>query len=148
MNSSFEIQDKVYVPHVFSSVGFLDDCWWERSYWTYGVHFYSGARGHGYSKTLNPSGDILVFDEEAVFGYLSHGGSGIFSVRKTSPTVDLKKVLENEKHIKQMEEAKEDGSELARMELPFTPVFDGMIASDGKIYLSLKDGSVLCLGGE
>jgi hypothetical protein len=43
---------------------------------------------------------------------------------------------------------KTDGTALARMKLPSTLVFDGMIAADGRILLSLKDGSVLCLAGE
>ena len=61
MNAEFEIQDKVYVPHVFSSVGFLDDSWWERSYWTYGVHFYSGARGHGSTRASNePDSEVAI----------------------------------------------------------------------------------------
>ncbi|MHC4558522.1 MAG: outer membrane protein assembly factor BamB family protein, partial [Planctomycetota bacterium] len=30
-------------PHLFCSMGFLDDSWWERTYWIYGPHFFSGA---------------------------------------------------------------------------------------------------------
>jgi hypothetical protein len=43
---------------------------------------------------------------------------------------------------------KTDGTESSITELPSTPVFDGMIAADGRVFLSLKDGSVLCLVGE
>ena len=43
---------------------------------------------------------------------------------------------------------KTDGKKLAGMELPSSPVFDGMIAAGRRLYLSLKDGSVLCLAGK
>jgi len=39
-----------------------------------------------------------------------------------------------------------DGSRLAKVDLPSPPVFDGMIAADGKLMLSLMDGSVVCYG--
>ena len=42
----------------------------------------------------------------------------------------------------------EDGSELYRRRLDAQPVFDGMIAAGGRLYLSLNGGSVLCLGSE
>jgi len=41
-----------------------------------------------------------------------------------------------------------DGSELARYKLDCTPVFDGMAAADGRLYLSLSDGRVLCMAGQ
>ncbi len=87
------IQDKEYVPHLFSSMGYLEDTWWERSYWIYGVHFYSGARGHAYARTLFPAGRILTFDEEFVYGYqdltLNEKRPGIFCVAKKPEFIDL-----------------------------------------------------------
>jgi outer membrane protein assembly factor BamB len=38
-----------------------------------------------------------------------------------------------------------DGSRLAEYKLDAAPVFDGMAAADGHLYLSMKDGSILCL---
>jgi outer membrane protein assembly factor BamB len=40
-----------------------------------------------------------------------------------------------------------DGKELARHDLDSIPVFDGMAAAYGRLYLSMKDGSLLCLAG-
>jgi len=37
-----------------------------------------------------------------------------------------------------------DGSELARYKLDSPPVFDGLIAANGKLYMSLRDGSLAC----
>ncbi len=38
-----------------------------------------------------------------------------------------------------------DGEKAAQIELPSPPVFDGMAAANGRIFLSLQDGSVYCL---
>ena len=39
-----------------------------------------------------------------------------------------------------------DGKTLARHELTSPPVFDGMAAADGRLYLSTKNGQVVCMG--
>ena len=41
----------------------------------------------------------------------------------------------------------EDGKKLAEYRLDSIPVFDGMAAAGGKLFLSLKDGSVVCFSG-
>jgi len=41
-----------------------------------------------------------------------------------------------------------DGAKLAECELKHEPTFDGMAAAYGRLYLSLNDGSVVCLGGK
>ena len=38
-----------------------------------------------------------------------------------------------------------DGGELAQYRLYSCPVFDGMAAAYGRLYISMKDGSLLCL---
>ncbi len=42
--------------------------------------------------------------------------------------------------------SKKDGKKLFGMPLQDEPVFDGMIAASGRLYVSLKDGDLLCLG--
>jgi outer membrane protein assembly factor BamB len=42
--------------------------------------------------------------------------------------------------------SKTDGTTLDETKLPAAPVFDGLSAALGHIYISLKDGSVICLG--
>ena len=42
---------------------------------------------------------------------------------------------------------KEDGKTLAEYKLDSKPVWDGMIAAHGKLYLSMADGSVICFEG-
>ncbi|KPJ71439.1 MAG: hypothetical protein AMS14_09145 [Planctomycetes bacterium DG_20] len=38
-----------------------------------------------------------------------------------------------------------DGRKLAELQLPSSPVFDGLIAAEGRLYLAMQDGKVLCL---
>ena len=38
-----------------------------------------------------------------------------------------------------------DGSELARYQLDSTPVFDGMAAAYGRLYISMEDGNLICM---
>ena len=40
-----------------------------------------------------------------------------------------------------------DGEKLSEAELDVPPVFDGMIASGGRLFVSLTDGSIICLAG-
>jgi len=40
----------------------------------------------------------------------------------------------------------EDGKKLAEYKLESPPVFDGMIAANGQLYLAMKNGQVLCFG--
>ena len=42
----------------------------------------------------------------------------------------------------------ETGEKLAEYKLASYPVFDGMSVADGKLFMALKDGSVVCYGGE
>ncbi|MDH4239105.1 MAG: PQQ-binding-like beta-propeller repeat protein [Phycisphaerae bacterium] len=41
-----------------------------------------------------------------------------------------------------------DGSELTRYRLDSSPIFDGMAAADGRLYLSLENGHVFCMAGK
>ncbi|MHC4172678.1 MAG: outer membrane protein assembly factor BamB family protein [Planctomycetota bacterium] len=41
-----------------------------------------------------------------------------------------------------------DGKKLSETPLEYPPVFDGMIAAGGRLFASLRDGSVVCLAGK
>ena len=43
---------------------------------------------------------------------------------------------------------KATGEKLTEFELPSSPVFDGMIAADGQVLMSLMNGTVVCLSGK
>lgn len=55
--------------HLFAPMGFLDDTWFHRSYWVYGRSFAGGHAGYYQAGKYTPSGRILVFDDESVYGY-------------------------------------------------------------------------------
>lgn len=55
--------------HLFCQIGFLDDSYYFRSYWTYGRRV---TGGYGYwlrAGRLVPSGRILCYDDEHVYGF-------------------------------------------------------------------------------
>ena len=55
--------------HLFSPVGFLDDSWHHRSYWVYGVTSVYGWRVWFEAAKHAPSGRILSFDDNTVYGF-------------------------------------------------------------------------------
>ena len=54
--------------------------------------------------------------------------------------------LEGAKGCRVLVFSSEKGEKLADYKLESMPVFDGMIAADNKLYLTMKNGSIVCLG--
>lgn len=55
--------------HLFCQIGFLDDDYFFRSYWTYGRRVSGGYGAWLKAGRLVPSGRILCFDDENVYGF-------------------------------------------------------------------------------
>ncbi len=55
--------------HLFSPAGFVNDAWWHRTYWVFGRSFAGGHGGYWQAGRFAPSGRILVFDDQKVYGY-------------------------------------------------------------------------------
>ncbi len=55
--------------HLFCQVGFLDDSWFFRSYWTYGRRMTGGYGGWYQAGRYVPAGRILCVDDARVYGY-------------------------------------------------------------------------------
>ncbi|HUT13732.1 MAG TPA: PQQ-binding-like beta-propeller repeat protein, partial [Thermoguttaceae bacterium] len=55
--------------HLFSRSGFLDDSWFFRSYWMYGREVNGNYGGWLQSGHFAPSGRLLVFDDQRVYGF-------------------------------------------------------------------------------
>ncbi len=88
---------------------------------------------------LFAAGPPAVIDESEI--YLHYG----------DPEVQAKMELQIEAFEGQygsilMAASKGDGTKLRAYRLESSPVFDGLIAAEGKLYLAMVDGSVLCLG--
>jgi len=75
------IEQEPNVPHLYSSVGFLDDTWWHRTYWMIGSKMRSGYGRWPIVGNKVPSGRILVFDESSIYGFgrdrYAHHGSHV-----------------------------------------------------------------------
>jgi len=41
-----------------------------------------------------------------------------------------------------------DGKKLGELKLDASPVFDGLAAADGRLYLATTDGNLICLAGQ
>jgi len=223
------------VPHLFSPAGFVDDSWWHRTYWLYGTDMNSGWGGWATAGNQNPSGRLLVVDEDSIYGfgrleqYDTHGSHigleesllpwpppnpkarargtthyRLFACSKEVDTVKPKKASQQKRRgqtqtkirshwskplemvvramvladdtlfiagppelltspsisqdLKGAQAAYEgqkgaslwavsakDGEQLSEYKLDSPPVLDGMIAANGRWYVSSMDGKVLCL---
>jgi outer membrane protein assembly factor BamB len=72
MHHRFDLQgveQEPDVPHIFSSVGFLDDLFWHRTYWIYGTNVNSGWGGWWRVGNRVPAGRLLAMTEKEVFGF-------------------------------------------------------------------------------
>ncbi|MBM4024785.1 MAG: methyltransferase domain-containing protein [Planctomycetes bacterium] len=62
-------EDQDGYPHLFSPVGLLDDTWFHRAYWIYGKNAGEGWGEWFIPGRRVPTGRILVFDDDHVYGY-------------------------------------------------------------------------------
>jgi outer membrane protein assembly factor BamB len=220
-------RQKDNVAHLWSSVGFLDDSWWHRTYWQFGTFMGSGWGAWPKAGQQVPAGRLLVTDGSRVFGFgrsqydISGAHVGIdatevwgpigkdqgrwtsyrlfgqtLDTRPTHPSrrksegpaanrpdwtrkipvlaramvlaqqtlllagpadkvsdiphtpaaVDpLSESLEAIRGGRLLAVSATDGKTLADYELPSPPVFDGMAAAQGRLYLSTKIGKVVCM---
>jgi hypothetical protein len=202
------------VPHLWSSLGFVDDTWWHRSYWQIGTSMSSGWGGWAKAGQKVPAGRLLVTDGSHIFGFgrnqydtpgahvgvdadgvwgpigrqqgrwtsyqlfgqaMGAGagqsdwkrrigvlGRAMILADKTlfvaGPTHDVDEIPHHPAGVDPLAEANEsrrdgrllavsaaDGKTLAEHELSSPPVFDGMAAARGCLYLSTMSGEVVCL---
>ncbi len=223
--------------HLFSPIGMLDDTWFHRAYWIYGKNAGEGWGEWFVPGRLVPTGRILVFDEDRVYGYsrdpeylcnssvleyrLFAAGKEVVPERvknlkraqqdtvnwrtradqlapdqltavdykwlkKHPPLIARAMVLSGDtlfvagppdlvdekeawgrfldpnirrkldEQVAAMEGRRgsvlwavgaADGSRLAEYNLTAPPVFDGMIAATGRLYLADQEGCVICLAG-
>ncbi len=229
------VEQEPNVPHLFSSVGFLDGSWWHRTYWLIDTSMRSGYGGWPVVGGQVPAGRLLVFDESSIYGfgrnhYVHHGshvgidGADIFHFRpdrdvntrhtryhlfrmsrnvqkaekpqakpaakpaakkrrgqtprpakqyqwsKNVPLLvramvladetlfvagpplvvapdDPAAALQGRKGGRLWAVSTADGKPLAQHKLEAPPVFDGMAAAGGRLYLATTDGRLLCYGG-
>ena len=91
--------------------------------------------------TLFVAGPPQLADEDEV--YALYGQEDMQS--KMAEHVDA---FEGRKGGLLMAVSKADGSRRSAYRMPSAPVFDGMIAAGGQVYVSTVDGKVVCLGAK
>lgn len=198
------------VTHLHSPDGYLSSDTTNRWLWTYAPMYTSPHQGAFYdlrlSRTLFPSGRILVEDEGTIYGYGQNrydrpiaepGGQwALFATAKESDVpLDLtareyrklglsgkqwvqfrwwkripirvramvrtedvlfiagpngspltsQAALEGKAPASLLAVSPADGEVLAEMSLPATPVWDGMAAANGNLYIALANRQLLCL---
>jgi outer membrane protein assembly factor BamB len=62
-------EDQEGYPHLFSPIGLLDDTWFHRAYWIYGKNAGEGWGEWFIPGRRVPTGRLLVFDADCVYGY-------------------------------------------------------------------------------
>jgi outer membrane protein assembly factor BamB len=96
--------------HLFCQVGFVDDSYFFRSYWTYGRRMTGGYGGWYQAGRYVPSGRILCFDEDAVYGYgrkpeymvnSSVIEYQLFAANKAVTAQDIRRVSQNDRDMNQ-----------------------------------------------
>ena len=226
------VRQKDNVPHLWSSVGFLEDSWWHRTYWQFGTSMNSGWGGWPKAGQRVPAGRLLAkdgtrivgfgrsqydtpgahvgVDAEGVWGPIGRGldrwtfyrlfattlkdkdavPSGSEAVRQPTGAEDvnwsravpvlaqalilakdtlfiagpkdpLDRVPHEPSEVDELAAALKaprggrllalslaDGQILADHPLESPPVFDGMAAVAGRLYVATKAGQVVCLAAE
>jgi len=92
--------------------------------WTTGIH-------------VNP--EAMLLDGDSVF---------VAGTPNEFPDDDIFKAIEGRMGGVLVVASKEDGTETARYKFEAMPTWDGMSAADGKLFVSLRNGTVVCLGAK
>ena len=80
-------------------------------------------------------------DEEETFSRITDGDSAVNLV-----LADQDAALHGSRGALLRAVATSDGTLISNMQIPSLPVWDGMVAARGKLYIATMDGSVVCMG--
>ena len=126
--------------HLYSAAGFLDDSWFHRTYWQFGHKYVSGCNWWHHAGQYSPSGRLLVFDDEAVYGFgrkpnfwkwTSHLDYHVYSAQKPPSDIgNVERSMVDVKNTKSLNPAKSAWS------------------AEAWVKAEKPDGVVLARGGE
>ena len=208
--NGWNLGDRKMGAHLMATAGFLDDTWFNRTFWMYGPNWPGWYHAHRGAQT----GQLLVVGPERTFALQAFptrnrqsplfkaGEQGYLLLaddQKTTPVLDdhtrpstkgmgytrqyppawfdwvpirirgmvlassrlyvagPPDVVDEEDPMAAFEGRKggvlrvvsaKTGETVSENKLDAPPVFDGMIATHGRLYASCTDGTVICLGGE
>lgn len=104
-----------------------------------------GGNSHKWNKKMLVQFRAMVLADNVLFGAGWKDSEKIFEVPRPAGS-QKNPYSENESVLMVMSIA--DGETLKEYPLKAEPVFDGMAIAYGKLYLSLKDGTIICLDGK
>jgi len=93
------------------------------------------------NRTLFVAGPVDMIDEEQALKQIA-------DPKMRQGLADQATALQGNKGARLWAVSAADGEKLAEQQLDAAPVFDGMAAANGRLYLSTTDGKVLCFTGE
>jgi len=208
VHGDHNLGDRQMGLHVLATGGFLDDSWFNRTYWTYSAAWPGFYLAHRASKTgqllvvgpentyavqgypsrnlqsplFNPGEKgYLLFadrnDNEPILDHRTRGTTKGWGFTRTEPPLwydwapirvrgmvlagpnlfvagppdvvdpsDPMAAFDGRAGALLRVCSAAGGRTMAEYKLDAPPVFDGLIAANGKLYLSLRDGSLLCMG--
>jgi outer membrane protein assembly factor BamB len=102
-------------------------------------------KGAGYSRTRQPLWSVQV---PVQFRAMVLAGERLFAAGPPDavPADDAYAAFEGRLGARLWVVATDDGRRLAEYELDRPPVFDGLMAAGGRLYLALDDGRIVCMG--
>jgi len=181
-------------PHIFSTAGFLDDSWFNRTQWSvagtahgqmlvfdnesaYGVQaypnisrknvFHPGEKGYLlFASELKTSSGRRPIDGRSTSGkqrqmrakWSLHVPVRVMALVLADKTLfaagtpdvvapsDPLRAFEGRMGTVLCAFSASDGRKLAEYKLNSPPIFDGMIASNRRLYISTRDGRLICMG--
>ena len=104
-------------------------------------------KGDGYSRTLQPKWSVQV---PVRFQAMLVAGAHLYAAGPPDvvPSDDPYAAFEGRKGARLWVVSTEDGRRLAEYPLDRPPVFDGLSAARGRLYLATDDGRVICMGAK
>jgi len=104
-------------------------------------------KGDGYSRSRNPKWSVKI-PVRACALVLAGDRLVLAGVPDVVPNDDRYAGIEGRLGARLWVVSAADGKKLAEMKLDRPPVFDGLSAADGRLYLAIDDGRIMCMGGE
>ena len=92
-------------------------------------------------QTLFVAGPADLVDEEQAYRTIDDPGT-------RAAVAEQAAVLAGKKGAALWAVSAADGKKLSELKLGSMPVFDGLAAARGKLYMTTTDGKLICLGGE
>ncbi len=87
---------------------------------------------------------LFIAGPPDLFEYAPEGAADVYHSTPPEALREQEAALAGERGALLLAVSAENGKRLAEYELDTSPVFDGMVAADGRLFVSMLDGRVIC----